>query len=147
MKYSRLAQFSKFNKGIRKQKNDSIIIAEYKIALNKLLVVKLFKGKVYIDLRKYERGHPTKAGITLNEFEFDKLLDLLENVIKAIHSASKLKTDTDPPPEVFMCDDDDNDDDNDDNNDDIDADDNLKGVVNGPSTSKKRRVEDECDSN
>ena len=146
MKYSKLTQLSKYGKGIGRQKNDAVVIAEFKIALNKILTVKVFKGKIYLDLRKYERGHPTKAGITLNEFEFDKFLDQLEKIIKAIYSASKLKTDTDPPAEIFMFDDDD--DDVDDNNDnDIDVDENLKGIVNGPSTSKKRKVVDkECES-
>jgi single-stranded DNA-specific DHH superfamily exonuclease len=82
-KYPNLAQYIKIGKGGHKSQSDGTIVGEFKISQNKLATVKVFKGKVYLDLRKFEKGHPTKAGITLNEYEFDKFLEVLEKIINS----------------------------------------------------------------
>ena len=135
LKYSNLARVVKKARGGCKSKSEGLVIAEFRITSTKLAVVKLFKGKVYLDIRKYEKGRPTRAGITLNEFEIDKLLQLLERVMKAVDSAIKLKTDSDPPAEIFMCEGDGDEDNTDYDDEGVDGD--MSGVTNGPTTSKR----------
>ena len=79
------------------------IIASFWFAKNKKVVLKMFRGCIYIDLRKYYRAkRPTKAGITMNEHEWGKFCTLIAKISKALKGACSLKEDNDPPAEIFM---------------------------------------------
>jgi hypothetical protein len=138
LKYSNISRFGKTGRGLQKGKSEGAVIGDFKLAANKRAIVKLFRGKVYLDIRKYEKGRPTRSGITLNEFEIDKFVALLGKIIKAVDGAIKLKTDTDPPAEIFMFEGEEGN--TDDDTDDNDNDNESSILIDAPSGSKRKNV-------
>jgi hypothetical protein len=121
------------------------IIASFWFAKNKKVVLKLFRGCIYIDVRKYYKGkRPTKAGITMNEHEWGKFCTLISKIGKALTGACKLKEDNDPPAEIFMKENEEHDDlDADDLEDDVDDDVFEDDIYTTSTSAKKRRLDED----